>query len=42
MRGNNVIQSQVAQVEARLSSARRYVLGVLEESWDSDRGLTAP
>lgn len=34
MRNNNVIQSQVAQVEARLSSARRYVLGVLEESWD--------
>ncbi|HEX3882725.1 MAG TPA: acyl-CoA dehydrogenase family protein [Stellaceae bacterium] len=34
MRNNNVIQSQVAQVEARLSSARRYVIGVLEESWD--------
>jgi len=34
MRNNNVIQSQVAQVEARLSSARRYVIGILEESWD--------
>lgn len=34
MRNNNVIQSQVAQSEARLASARRYVLGVLDESWD--------
>jgi alkylation response protein AidB-like acyl-CoA dehydrogenase len=35
MRNNNVVQSQVAQAEARLSSARRYVIGVLEDSWDA-------
>jgi len=41
MRNNNVIQSQVAQSEARLASARRYVLGVLDDSWDLiERGFT--
>jgi indole-3-acetate monooxygenase len=35
MRNNNVVQSQVAQAEARLSSARRYVIGVLEDCWDA-------
>jgi len=38
MRNNNVIQSQVAQSEARLASARRYVLGVLDDSWDLIEG----
>jgi alkylation response protein AidB-like acyl-CoA dehydrogenase len=35
MRNNNVIQSQVAQAQARLSSARAYVMSVLDDAWDS-------
>ena len=31
MRNNNVIQSQIAQSEARLRSARRYLIGSLED-----------
>jgi indole-3-acetate monooxygenase len=31
LRNNNVIQSQVAQAEARLGSARRYLIGSLED-----------
>ncbi len=34
MRNNNVIQSEVAQSEARLASARHYMLAVLDHSWD--------
>jgi alkylation response protein AidB-like acyl-CoA dehydrogenase len=33
MRDNNVIQSEVAQAEARLSSARAHLLGALEDIW---------
>jgi alkylation response protein AidB-like acyl-CoA dehydrogenase len=33
LRDNNVIQSQVAQSEARLSAARAFLLGSLEEIW---------
>jgi alkylation response protein AidB-like acyl-CoA dehydrogenase len=35
MRNNNVIQSQVAQAQARLASARAYVMSVLDDAWDS-------
>ena len=31
MRNNNVVQAQAAQAEARLASARRYLLGSLED-----------
>src|SRR5262249_45135438 len=34
LRQNNVIQSQVAQCEARLKSARAYLPGVIGEMWD--------
>src|SRR5579872_4892022 len=34
LRQNNVIQSQVAQCEARLKSARAYLRGVIGEMWD--------
>jgi indole-3-acetate monooxygenase len=34
LRENNVIQSQVAQCEARLKSARAYLRGVIAEMWD--------
>ena len=33
LRDNNVIQSQVARSEARLSAARAFLLGSLEEIW---------
>jgi alkylation response protein AidB-like acyl-CoA dehydrogenase len=33
LRDNNVIQSQTAQSEARLSAARAFLLGSLEEIW---------
>lgn len=33
MRNNNVIQSQVAQAEARLSGARAYLHKTIDESW---------
>ncbi len=33
LRDNAVVQSQVALAEAKLSSARAYLLAVLEESW---------
>jgi alkylation response protein AidB-like acyl-CoA dehydrogenase len=33
LRDNNVIQSQVAQSEARLGAARAFLLGSLEEIW---------
>ena len=33
MRDNNVIQSEVAQAEARLSSARAHLLGALADIW---------
>jgi indole-3-acetate monooxygenase len=33
LRDNNVIQSQVAQCEARLNAARTFLLGSLEEIW---------
>jgi len=40
MRNNNVIQAQTAQAEARLSSARRWLLGSLEDITEavSERG----
>lgn len=44
LRDNNVIQAQVAQSEARLSSARAFLLGALEEIWreiGDSRRLTA-
>jgi alkylation response protein AidB-like acyl-CoA dehydrogenase len=34
LRENNVIQSQVAQCEARLKSARAYLRGVIGEMWE--------
>ncbi len=34
LRNNNVIQSQVAQCEARLSSCRAFIHQTLEEMWD--------
>jgi len=37
LRENNVIQSQVAQTEARLKSARAYLRGVIAEMWDEAR-----
>jgi alkylation response protein AidB-like acyl-CoA dehydrogenase len=37
LRQNNVIQSQVAQCEARLKSARAYLRGVIGEMWDESR-----
>jgi alkylation response protein AidB-like acyl-CoA dehydrogenase len=37
LRENNVIQSQVAQCEARLKSARAYLRGVIGEMWDEAR-----
>ena len=33
LRDNNVVQAQVAQSEARLSAARAFLLGALEEIW---------
>lgn len=33
MRDNNVVQSEVAQAEARLSSARAHLLGALADIW---------
>jgi alkylation response protein AidB-like acyl-CoA dehydrogenase len=33
LRDNNVVQSQVAQSEARLDSARAFLLGALDEIW---------
>jgi alkylation response protein AidB-like acyl-CoA dehydrogenase len=44
LRDNNVIQSQVAQSEARLGSARAFLLGSLDEIWNEigeTRGLTS-
>jgi alkylation response protein AidB-like acyl-CoA dehydrogenase len=40
LRNNNVIQAQTAQAEARLASARRYLLGSLEDITDcvAERG----
>src|SRR5438105_10991498 len=37
LRENNVIQSQVAQSEAQLKSARAYLRGVIAEMWDEAR-----
>ena len=37
LRENNVIQSQVAQCEARLNSARAYLRGVIAAMWDEAR-----
>ncbi|HVH82269.1 MAG TPA: acyl-CoA dehydrogenase family protein [Stellaceae bacterium] len=34
LRTNNVIQSQIAQCEAKLKSARAYLRGVIAEMWD--------
>jgi alkylation response protein AidB-like acyl-CoA dehydrogenase len=34
LRQNNVIQSQIAQCEARLKSARAYLRGVIGEMWE--------
>jgi alkylation response protein AidB-like acyl-CoA dehydrogenase len=34
LRENNVIQSQIAQCEARLKSARAYLRGVIGEMWE--------
>ena len=34
LRDNNVIQSQVAQADAKLKSARAYLRGVIAEMWD--------
>jgi indole-3-acetate monooxygenase len=34
LRENNVIQSQVAQAEAKLRSSRSFLLGTLDEMWD--------
>jgi alkylation response protein AidB-like acyl-CoA dehydrogenase len=34
LRENNVIQSQVAQAEAKLRSSRAFLLGTLDEMWD--------
>lgn len=39
LRDNNVVQSQVAQSEARLRAARTYLLGSLDEIWQ-DVALT--
>src|SRR5947207_2527767 len=36
-RQNNVIQSQIAQCEARLKSARAYLRGVIGEMWEEAR-----
>jgi alkylation response protein AidB-like acyl-CoA dehydrogenase len=44
LRENNVIQSQVAQCEARLKSARAYLRGVIAEMWHEaqhDGGIAA-
>jgi alkylation response protein AidB-like acyl-CoA dehydrogenase len=40
MRNNNVVQSQVAQAEARLSGARHYLLATIDASWNmiAERG----
>jgi alkylation response protein AidB-like acyl-CoA dehydrogenase len=35
MAENAVIQSQVAQAEARLRAARRYIIGTFEEIWEA-------
>src|SRR5436190_21882909 len=37
LRQNNVIQSQIAQCEARLKSARAYLRGVIGEMWEEAR-----
>ena len=37
LRENNVIQSQVAQCEAQLKSARAYLRGVIAEMWEEAR-----
>jgi alkylation response protein AidB-like acyl-CoA dehydrogenase len=37
LRENNVVQSQVAQCEARLNSARAYLRGVIGEMWEEAR-----
>src|SRR5438552_7372768 len=37
LRENNVIQSQIAQCEARLKSARAYLRGVIGEMWEEAR-----
>jgi alkylation response protein AidB-like acyl-CoA dehydrogenase len=37
LRQNNVIQSQIAQCEARLKSARAYLRGVIGEMWNEAR-----
>jgi alkylation response protein AidB-like acyl-CoA dehydrogenase len=37
LRENNVIQSQVAQAEAKLKSARAYLRGVIGAMWDEAR-----
>jgi len=34
LRNNNVIQTQVARSEAQLSSARRYLLTTIDDSWN--------
>lgn len=41
LRENNVIQSQVAQCEAKLKSARAYLRGVIAEMWDEARSTGA-
>ena len=41
LRENNVTQSQVAQCEARLKSARAYLRGVITEMWDEARATGA-
>ncbi len=44
LRENNVVQSQVAQCEARLKSARAYLRGVIGEMWDEaqNKGAISP
>ena len=37
MRNNNVVQSEVARAEARLASARRYLIGTLEDTTEGVR-----
>ncbi|HEX5454534.1 MAG TPA: acyl-CoA dehydrogenase family protein [Stellaceae bacterium] len=37
MRNNNVVQSEVARAEARLASARRYLIGTLEDTTEAVR-----